>query len=338
MRIVLPLLTLIAGAVACSPEELKPDGTGGFPPLLGGTGPTGGRASGGSRAGGVTGSGGQTTAGGARARGHDGHGRQRPTIVAATPPMGWNSWNKFACNIDEARIKKRRTPSSSSGMKDVGYQYVNLDDCWMDGRDAAGKISGTPASSRRGCRPRRLRARQGPQVRHLLRPNTKTCEGLYGGPATGGSWEASATRTGRAVVRLLGRGLPQVRQVRRRAQQVRGDARRAPRHRASHRLQHQPVQRQAPACRPAAHLDLLDRPGEHRQHVAHRVRHLGDVGAISRASSTRTSPISAAGPGHWNDPDMLEVGNGAFRTTEQRPLQHVGDHGGAAHHGERPLR
>jgi alpha-galactosidase len=54
--------------------------------------------------------------------------------------MGWNSWNKFGCNIDAALIRRMADAMVSSGMKDAGYQYVILDDCWHGERDAHGDI------------------------------------------------------------------------------------------------------------------------------------------------------------------------------------------------------
>jgi len=54
--------------------------------------------------------------------------------------MGWNSWNKFACNVSEDMIKGMADAMVKSGMKDAGYQYVNIDDCWQVSRDANGNI------------------------------------------------------------------------------------------------------------------------------------------------------------------------------------------------------
>jgi alpha-galactosidase len=62
------------------------------------------------------------------------------TDLALTPPMGWNSWNKFACNVSEDMIKNMADAVVKSGMKDSGYQYVNIDDCWQVGRDANANI------------------------------------------------------------------------------------------------------------------------------------------------------------------------------------------------------
>ncbi len=58
--------------------------------------------------------------------------------LAPTPPMGWNSWNKFAEKVDAKVIKEIADAMVSSGMKDAGYTYVNIDDTWEGQRDAQG--------------------------------------------------------------------------------------------------------------------------------------------------------------------------------------------------------
>ncbi|KAL7229273.1 hypothetical protein ACSBR2_007890 [Camellia fascicularis] len=50
--------------------------------------------------------------------------------LARTPPMGWNSWNFFACNITEIVIKETADALVGTGLADLGYVYVNIDDCW----------------------------------------------------------------------------------------------------------------------------------------------------------------------------------------------------------------
>lgn len=56
--------------------------------------------------------------------------------VGLTPAMGWNSWNHFACNISETVIRQTADKLVSSGLKDLGYNYVNIDDCWQISRDS----------------------------------------------------------------------------------------------------------------------------------------------------------------------------------------------------------
>jgi len=57
-----------------------------------------------------------------------------------TPPMGWNSWNTFACDINEEVIREAADYMVSSGMKAAGYEYINIDDCWHGERDEQGFI------------------------------------------------------------------------------------------------------------------------------------------------------------------------------------------------------
>src|SRR6185312_7200626 len=61
--------------------------------------------------------------------------------LAQTPPMGWNSWNKFACDgINETGVREDADAMVSTGMRDAGYQYIVIDDCWQVSRDSAGNI------------------------------------------------------------------------------------------------------------------------------------------------------------------------------------------------------
>jgi alpha-galactosidase len=70
-----------------------------------------------------------------------------------TPPMGWNSWNTFGCSINEQLIRQMADAMVSSGMRDVGYQYIVVDDCWMNpNRDSAGNLQGDPGRFPSGMR------------------------------------------------------------------------------------------------------------------------------------------------------------------------------------------
>src|SRR5712691_7722773 len=64
--------------------------------------------------------------------------------LASTPPMGWNSWNKFGCNVSEDLIRQIADAMVASGMKDAGYQYVVIDDCWQLERDGNGNTVADP--------------------------------------------------------------------------------------------------------------------------------------------------------------------------------------------------
>ena len=64
--------------------------------------------------------------------------------LALTPPMGWNTWNKFACNVSDELVRGMADAIVKTGMKDVGYQYVVIDDCWQVSRDAHANIVADP--------------------------------------------------------------------------------------------------------------------------------------------------------------------------------------------------
>ena len=60
--------------------------------------------------------------------------------LGLTPQMGWNTWNKFACNINQTLIKKSIDEFINSGLVEAGYKYINLDDCWQKNRSRDGII------------------------------------------------------------------------------------------------------------------------------------------------------------------------------------------------------
>jgi alpha-galactosidase len=71
--------------------------------------------------------------------------RAAPGSPAVTPPLGWNSWNSFGCGVTESQVRQAADAMVSSGMRDAGYQYVVVDDCWFDPqRDAQGNLRAHP--------------------------------------------------------------------------------------------------------------------------------------------------------------------------------------------------
>jgi alpha-galactosidase len=66
--------------------------------------------------------------------------------LATTPPMGWNDWNSFGCNVNAQLVEQTADIMVNSGMRDAGYQYVNIDDCWMaSARSSSGHLVPDPA-------------------------------------------------------------------------------------------------------------------------------------------------------------------------------------------------
>ncbi|HYP77707.1 MAG TPA: glycoside hydrolase family 27 protein [Polyangiaceae bacterium] len=277
----------------------------------GGASGTGGvHPAGGSANGGASGMGGAHSGGAAGSGGSSGG----STVLGATPPMGWNSWNAYNCNgLNETVVKSMADAFVTTGMKAVGYQYVNLDDCWMDGRDSSGKLkwnatkfpSGIPALAEY------IHAK-GLKIGIYETPNTKTCAGLYGGYAPGvgsvghettdaqtfASWGIDYLKYDKCQGALSGFA-------------VMRDALKATGRPIFYSIN--PAD-QGPYCTPTnCSLNLPT--------TANMWRIGFDISAswkeVIRLIDENKEQYAGAGPGHWNDPDMLEVGNG-LNDTEGR--------------------
>ncbi|WP_367139075.1 ricin-type beta-trefoil lectin domain protein [Saccharothrix sp. HUAS TT1] len=113
-----------------------------------------------------------------------------PGSPALTPPMGWNSWNSFGCGITEAQVRQAADAMVSSGMRDAGYQYVVVDDCWFDpNRDSAGNLRAHPTKFPSGMKALGdyIHAR-GLKFGIYQAPNEKTCaQGVGTHPGSTGS-------------------------------------------------------------------------------------------------------------------------------------------------------
>jgi alpha-galactosidase len=70
--------------------------------------------------------------------------------IALTPPLGWNSWNCFACAIDQDKVKAAADAMVNSGLADHGWSYINIDDCWMVQPDSKDSIVGGETRDSRG--------------------------------------------------------------------------------------------------------------------------------------------------------------------------------------------
>jgi alpha-galactosidase len=64
--------------------------------------------------------------------------------IALTPPLGWNSWNCWGCAVDEQKIREAADAMTSSGLANHGWQYINIDDCWMIKRNSNEAVVGGP--------------------------------------------------------------------------------------------------------------------------------------------------------------------------------------------------
>lgn len=249
-----------------------------------------------------------------------GDGDAQAGIIAATPPVGWNSWNTFGCNISESLIEATADAIVSSGMQGAGFEYVNIDDCWMDGRDSSGNLrwnatkfpSGIPALAT-------YVHGKGLKLGIYETPNTVTCVGLYGGispsvavGSLGHEQQDARTFASWGVDYLkydLCQGQPSSFGVMRDALRATGRP-----------IVYSINPGNGSGCPPTGATTStcgLDLPA-----TANLWRIAFDINA-SWSSITglidADAPLSAyAGPGHWNDPDMLEVGNGTLSTAENQ--------------------
>jgi alpha-galactosidase len=102
--------------------------------------------------------------------------------LALTPPMGWNSWNRFMCSVDERIVKACADAMVNSGMKEAGYQYVVIDDCWMErDRDAQGNMVVNKSKFPSGMKEMgKYIHDKGLKFGIYTCPGTQTCQGLAG--------------------------------------------------------------------------------------------------------------------------------------------------------------
>jgi alpha-galactosidase len=297
-----------SGGVVASGGAGGRSGTGGGTPHGGRSG-SGGSASGGTMGGGTGGGAGRQ--GGTGSGGASGTGGGS-TIVGATPPMGWNSWNQFACNPSEDLIKKTADAMVSSGMAAVGYQYVNIDDCWMNGRDSSGALQADKAKFPAGMPAlAEYIHSKGLKFGIYESPAPTTCAGKTGGAGheqqdamTFASWGVDYLK----YDHCNGADMASFAKM--------GDALKATGRPIFYSIN--PVYGQGSCIvPPKCSIDCTK--------IATMWRIEFDISA-NWGSVTGLidfdKPLSQyAGPGHWNDPDMLEVGRGM---TAEEDKSHFG--------------
>lgn len=265
---------------------------------------------------------------------------------AATPPMGWNSWNHFGRDVSDADVRAAADALVSSGMKDAGYVYVNIDDGWQGTRDVNGNIRANSKFPDMKALADYVHAR-GLKLGIYSSPGPRTCanfEGSYGHEEqdahTYAAWGVDYLKYDLCSYRiLLAENAPGITAEQKDALQHASDPR-AQMMQASRYLKVYSPQQIAmmKAAYEKMHLALqkTGRPIFYSlcQYGIGDVWEWGpSVGANSwrttgdiRDAYTSMSDIGFgqlgiaqfAGPGHWNDPDMLEIGNGGMTPDEYR--------------------
>jgi alpha-galactosidase len=225
--------------------------------------------------------------------------------LARTPPMGWNSWNHFGCDVSAQLIKETADAMVASGMRDAGYHYVVIDDCWQVARDRAGRIVADSVRFPGGIKPLADYVHsKGLKFGLYTDAGRQTCQGR---PGTYNSEEIDA-RT------YAEWGVDYVKEDWCHAEGL--DA---------------PVQygkfrdALAKAGRPIVFSICewgSNRPWEWGPRTGNLWRTTGDIGdrwaSMIQLLDLNAQYALAASPGAWNDPDMLEVGNGGMTEDEYR--------------------
>ncbi|MFD8393890.1 NPCBM/NEW2 domain-containing protein [Streptomyces sp. NPDC059680] len=230
--------------------------------------------------------------------------------LALTPPMGFNNWNSTHCRADfnETMVKGIADLFVAKGLKDAGYRYVNLDDCWaLPQRDADGKLVPDPARFPNGIKAVADYVHsKGLKLGIYTSAGTKTCNSA-GFPGALGHEYSDAQQ-------FADWGVDYLKYDNCNNQGV--DAR-----------QRYTTMRDALKAtgRPIVYSICewgQNKPWEWAADVGHLWRTTGDIsdnwGSMLSILKQNLPLAPYAGPGHWNDPDMLEVGNGGMTDTEYR--------------------
>lgn len=232
--------------------------------------------------------------------------------LAPTPPMGWNSWNRFACHISEQTIRATADAMVSSGMRDAGYRYVVIDDCWQGPRDEAGFITADAQAFPAGMKALAdyIHAR-GLKFGIYSDAGSKTCAGRPG--SQGHEYQDAKTYASWGVDYLKYDWCSTGSRNAEEAYALMSDALRSTGRDIVFSLCEWGT---AQPWLWAAKLgnqwrttgDITDAwSGKHGYSLG-----LTDIVDLNE-------PLwPFAGPGHWNDPDMLEVGNGGMTDSEYR--------------------
>jgi alpha-galactosidase len=239
-------------------------------------------------------------------------------MLAATPPMGWSTWNHFRHDISDAVIREQADALVSSGMRDAGYVYVNIDGGWQGSRDAAGVLhpnSNFPDMKALGD----YIHSKGLKFGLYTGPGPKTCGGAeasYGYEAQDAKMFASWG------VDFLKYDLCSFREIMR--QESGGDVEKSDTlMKAAYEKMRQDL---AATGRPIVFSLCQYGWGavwEWGPQVGGNMwRTSGDISdsydRMTLIGFGEAGLSAYAGPGHWNDPDMLEVGNGGMTPDEER--------------------
>ena len=223
--------------------------------------------------------------------------------LALTPPMGWNSWNHFSCSISDAIIRSQADAMATNGMKAAGYQFINIDDCWAVSRDSNGVIVADPVKFPYGIQALADYVHsRGLKLGIYTDHGTQTCAGRPGSYGyeyldanTYAAWGVDYLKMDNC--NLPNGNVPQVDYSQMAAALMQSG---------------HPVTFSLCAWSFASWMPDTG-------NLWRTTSDIGDFFSSILANLDGNSPSAfVAGPGRWNDPDMLEVGNGGMSFTEDQ--------------------
>ena len=227
--------------------------------------------------------------------------------LARTPQMGWNDWNSFGCNVNENLVRQTADAMVSSGMAAAGYTYVNIDDCWSTkSRNANGDLVADPQKFPNGIKALADYVHsKGLKLGIYSSAGTTTCAGY---PASLGYERRDAALWASWGIDYL-------------KYDNCGD------HQGKNGQQRYTAMRDALAATGRPILFSLCNWGQESvwtwgMQTGNSWRTTGDIQAnwnsVMGILDQQVGLEAYSGPGGWNDPDMLEVGNGSLTATEAR--------------------
>ena len=234
--------------------------------------------------------------------------------VAPTPPMGWNDWYSVYCGVNAQLVEQTAQEMVANGMKAAGYDYVNIDDCWMaSSRDAAGNLVADPTRFPDGIKPVADYVHSlGMKLGIYEDAGTTTCANLPGSfgheaqdAATLASWGVDYVKYDRCNIPYAdfpGESQKQVQQTLYA--------------RMSNALNATGREIVFSMCNP----DPGDDPWQWGAPISNLWRTTEDIqdnfGSMLGNFEGTVGHYADAGPGAWNDPDLLQIGNGGSSLRE----------------------
>ncbi|HMB95828.1 MAG TPA: glycoside hydrolase family 27 protein, partial [Tepidisphaeraceae bacterium] len=238
---------------------------------------------------------------------------QAPDQLAPTPPMGWNSWNTFQTHIDEKLIEGTADTMAANGMRDAGYIYINLDDGWSEKqRDADGNLVGDKTRFPSG-----MKALGDYLHSHGFKFGIYNCAGSQ----TCAGWPGGRDHEIQDAKTYASWGVDYLKY-----DWCHSEGMKAP----------ETYKKVSDALRATGRPIVFSicewgqsKPWTWAAGVGQLWRTTGDIGAFYEGHrrwntgwhdllKSNVGLEKFAGPGHWNDPDMLEVGNGQMTQSESR--------------------